>query len=328
MNVFDSAVKTLGPPPIPFTVLGLGSTARGEASPYSDLEFGILLQGQPSEGEKAYFTEWTQRVRDQIAAVGEHASRYNPEGFHFDDKLSPLYTSDGKTPFMGTADELVDAFQRDGGDWEKTALINAEWLYGSDVSRNDAGGWTEPNESWQALQNFHETVVDRLNGEDGSGVISGQELANWTFDLARDMGSDGLKSLPEGVVDVKALARLPMLLVQGLAVQHGLLLEPQTKVAANSIDQRLDLLVQAGRISREDADTILDLQDGLSKLRVRSHLENGEQVDKVALTMEAAQREGLLFDPGLTKLAEDAQALSERVGTIGLNPRTPTFSQR
>jgi Putative nucleotidyltransferase DUF294 len=434
INVFDSAVKTLGEPPVPFTVLSLGSTARGEASPYSDLEFGILLHETASPNQRLYFSELTERVRDQIAAAGEHDSRYIPEGFHFDEQLSPLYKSEGKTPFMGTADELVDAFREDGGDWAKTALLNAEWLYGSDVSRDvhagstmpdenaplptqgqehgDVhGGWTMPDESWRALQKFHAAVVDRLNQQDPSGAISGLELANWTFSMAEEFGDAGLQRLDEDVVDVKKLARLPTLLVQGLAVQHGLLIPPATrmapndidrylaplveqggitpedrdailelavrrglqldptiadqkidqhlatllqnkqisahdevaikrlltarrelpldpKIAANSITPRLTLLVESGRISRKDANAILDLQEGLSKLRVRSHVENGKQVDEVALTPDAAQRDGLLHDPGLVKLVKDAQALSKRANTLGQNPPRVTLSKR
>jgi hypothetical protein len=225
---------------------------------------------------------------------------------------------------MGTADDLVDAFREDGGDWGKTALVSAEWLYGSDVSRNEAGEWTDPGESWRALQDFHANVVDRLDREVSPGVTVGQELASWTFDLARDMGSDGLQRLDQGVVNVKELARLPMLLVQGLAVQQGLLLDPATKVAANSIDQRLDLLVHAGRISRADADAILGLQDGLSKLRVRSHVANGKEEDAVALTEDAGERGHLLYDPGLAKLVKGAQALLDRVDTLSSNPPQPS----
>jgi hypothetical protein len=332
LNVFDSAVKTLGKePPVPFTVLSLGSMARGEASPYSDLEFAILLQKRPSEEEQKYFLELTTRVRDQIAAAGEHASRYNSEGFHFDSGISPLATSEltatGRL-FLGTADDLVQAFGHDAH--VQTTLVNAEWLYGGEVRRSDADGrpsWTRPEESWQAVQDFHAKVVDHLNQEDDSGVQPRLQLARKNFEMATLLSSGGLSREDDGVVDVKELARLPMMLVQGLAVKHGLLLDPKTNIAANNIDQRLKLLVEGKHISREDADAILALQDGLSKLRVRSHLKHGEQVDKVALTEEAGRREGLLYDPGLEKLVADFKALSNRVDHDGLKNPPANLSQ-
>jgi hypothetical protein len=342
-NVFDSAVTTLGKPPMPFTVLGLGSTARGEASPYSDLEFGILLQRKPSEAEQGYFLELSERVRDQMAAVGEQESYYKRDGFHFDAKLSPLTTSEGtKRPFLGTADDLAANLVDETNEWQRTSLINAEWLYGSDVRRNDTGGFTEPGESWRALQDFRDTLLHRLDRDNRSGETAGEKLASWTLDQARDMGSGGLQRRDEGVIDVKELARLPMLLVQGLAVQHGLVLDPATDIAANNIDQRLTLLVEKGVISRKDADAIFDLQDGLSKLRVRSHAEKGKQVDHVALTEQAGRDNDVSYDPHLKALVEDAEALLDRVGTykssldkqvaanreLRLNPPKPTFSER
>jgi hypothetical protein len=324
LNVFDSAVKTLGKePPVPFTVLGLGSTARGEASPYSDLEFAILLHERPSPEDQKYFLELTARVRDQIAAAGEHASRFNPEGFHFDKGISPLTTSEQTATgrlFLGTADDLVQAFAHDAH--VQTTLVNAEWLYGGEVRRFDAGGrpaFTQPDESWRAVQDFHAKVGDHLNHEDGSGVQPRLELARKNLEMAELLSSTALQREDDGVVDVKEMARLPMMLVQGLAVKHGLLRDPDTHIAANSIDQRLTLLVEKKHISRKDADAIMALQDGLSKLRVRSHLMHGNQEDKVALTEEAGKREGLLYDEGLGKLVTDFKALRARVGPDGLN---------
>src|SRR5262249_5625921 len=155
-----------------------------------------------------------------------NGSYYLEKGFHFDPQLNPLLLPH---LFMNSADRLVAdglASEQDEDeaqfDWSRTAFVNAEWFYGSDVGRDDAGKWTEPDESWQALKNFHAKVADHLKGSEG------QKLGRWTINLAREMGSDGLSRKQDGVVNVKNLARLPMLLVQGLAVQHGLLLDPKT----------------------------------------------------------------------------------------------------
>jgi hypothetical protein len=114
--------------------------------------------------------------------------------------------------------------------------------------------------------------------------------------------------------------------VQGLAAQHGLLIDRKTRIPANSIDQRLTLLVENEKISRQDANTILALQDGLSKVRVRSHVKHGKQVDEVALTEEAGQREGLLYDPALPKLVQDFEALLKRIRPDGLVATPPPRS--
>ena len=54
-NLVDTAVQILTPtPPCPFLVVALGSLARGEATPYSDLEYMFLIEQSTPETEK-YF---------------------------------------------------------------------------------------------------------------------------------------------------------------------------------------------------------------------------------------------------------------------------------
>ena len=314
LELFDHARATLGEPPVPFTVLGLGSTARGEASPFSDLEFAILLPDDHTPEDRRYFVELSERVRDQITAIGENGSYLRGEGFHFDANLNPARRPD---LFMNSADGLLrEGLAPKGGphDWTRTAFANAEWLYGSDAGRSADGSWQEPTASWHAVQDFHARLQQHLATPGPQGAASvGVELGRWTLDLARGMGSDGLVQAQRGEIDVKALARLPMLLVQGLAIQHGLILDPQTGVVANSTFQRLHLLVEAGVLSSDDANAILTLQDQLSEMRVRSHFHHGRQEDTVATTEAAAQRSGRLYEADLAPLVEQAQALLQRV---------------
>ncbi len=71
------AEAKLGPPPTPYAIVGLGSLSRNEASPYSDLDFAILIRDD-SEQTRAYFqklnTEMSQLVlglkESQIATRG------------------------------------------------------------------------------------------------------------------------------------------------------------------------------------------------------------------------------------------------------------------
>jgi hypothetical protein len=70
-------------------------------------------------------------------------------------------------------------------------------------------------------------------------VNAGQEYWRCTIEQARDLSKAGPKNLAARVVDVEERARPAMLLVQGLAEQHGLLRDLETGIAANNIDQRL-----------------------------------------------------------------------------------------
>ena len=62
-NLVDTAVQILTPtPPCPFLVVALGSLARGEATPYSDLEYMFLIEQNTPETEKYFellaFSDW------------------------------------------------------------------------------------------------------------------------------------------------------------------------------------------------------------------------------------------------------------------------------
>lgn len=69
-SLIASCQVSLGEPPCDFEVIGFGSIARQEMTPYSDLEFGILL-GDHKAADVAYFEALTRAVQLKIVALGE-----------------------------------------------------------------------------------------------------------------------------------------------------------------------------------------------------------------------------------------------------------------
>ncbi len=64
------AQALLGPPPVKWSCLGLGSMARGEMCPYSDIEFAFLIEEETPEA-LAYFRKLARLLQIQVINLGE-----------------------------------------------------------------------------------------------------------------------------------------------------------------------------------------------------------------------------------------------------------------
>jgi tetratricopeptide (TPR) repeat protein len=66
----DDCMQGMSSPPCKFSILGLGSTAREEATPYSDLEFCILVE-KSTDTALQYFTDFTNFLHLKVVELGE-----------------------------------------------------------------------------------------------------------------------------------------------------------------------------------------------------------------------------------------------------------------
>ena len=107
--MIDRAVHELGQPPCIFAAVTLGSASRGEASPYSDIEFGFVLPNGLTDETQVQATDYLRRVaemvRFQVRALGESGGLETPIGLHWDEGFnSPAEAPDS---FIGTAAQLI-----------------------------------------------------------------------------------------------------------------------------------------------------------------------------------------------------------------------------
>ncbi|XP_028391922.1 uncharacterized protein LOC114516594 [Dendronephthya gigantea] len=74
VEIFSYCCGIAGPAPCNFSIIGLGSMSRQEITPYSDLEFAILVESKnknSSSEQRQYFRFLTYLIQAQIIKLGE-----------------------------------------------------------------------------------------------------------------------------------------------------------------------------------------------------------------------------------------------------------------
>jgi hypothetical protein len=279
-TMFDKAMQVLGPPPGPppanFAVLSLGSAARGEASPYSDVEFAIVLDRPATPELKGYMQRLSELVRFQVDNLGEGLGLETPAGFHWD----PAGNSPVEEPdkFIGSAGELVTANLREAEEGTPTEIFGLTMFSGAEYLYSPNG-----DADWPLVKGIQTAAARYLDApsEVETGLTRGQVLGRWMIGEALAIAKLD-EAAKADVVDVKALARFPMLLAQGLAREHGIAVD-ETGSATNSTLMRLDALESAGVLSAKDAQILRDATIALGGARIEAHLQAGWADDRVHL---------------------------------------------
>lgn len=94
----------VGPPPCHYTVIGLGSLARGEATPYSDLEFAYLVENQ---AYSHYFNRLAMATYFNLNNLGETPLK----GFYLEELIDNYGTKKSSSWFK---DMAMSGFKFDG----------------------------------------------------------------------------------------------------------------------------------------------------------------------------------------------------------------------
>ncbi|KIC76714.1 hypothetical protein DB41_EY00250 [Neochlamydia sp. TUME1] len=142
-NLVNQSIEALGAKPCEFAMIGFGSLAREEMTPYSDLEFGILVQENTPTTRK-YFKSLTFLLHLQVINLGEtilpalNISCLKAIGF-FDAKTPRGFCFDGegvegkgcKTPF---------------GNRHTFELINTPEKMAQYIAKNEEGRWWHDQE--------------------------------------------------------------------------------------------------------------------------------------------------------------------------------------
>ena len=112
-SLVEESMQTLGTSPTGYAFMGMGSMARGEMCPYSDIEFAILIE-RDTEESKRYFRSLSRLLEVKIINLGETPFR----GYAQSESITPIglsVDSGGMSPLgcqpgfelIGTAQKLA-----------------------------------------------------------------------------------------------------------------------------------------------------------------------------------------------------------------------------
>ncbi len=124
-NLFWDAERVIGKPPCKYSVLGLGSMALGQMTPYSDLEFAILTENEgyknhESQRVKDYFKNLCHYIHFKVILLGETVikdygvdlTHVMKRGTQFDPgEKTPL----GESDLVRTVDGMITLLRDDAG---------------------------------------------------------------------------------------------------------------------------------------------------------------------------------------------------------------------
>lgn len=253
VTLIEEAIAQIGPPPKGFAVMTLGSMARREASPYSDIEFAFLVRN-PSDS--AYFKELVKLLHLKMVNIGESVDAHNGfgrvNGFRMDAKLQ----------LIGTPQELAEMqkeewlLRNSGEITTVNALTTVSFLMGD-------------REIVDAYQKAIDYILDqrpgflswfssepRLREQRARTLIEGYLTE---FEPRLDQDKITLRAF-----DVKKeLYRLPQSTIAALALYY--------RIKGNNTLELIDLLRVQGIFGEEGANRLKEAFRSILALRIQAH---------------------------------------------------------
>ncbi|XP_019643818.1 PREDICTED: uncharacterized protein LOC109484909 [Branchiostoma belcheri] len=289
----SECMEVLGPAPCKYAVTGLGSQATETVTPYSDLEFTILLDEHcDTDSNKQYFRHLTHYLHLKIINLGETIipavaikslndfESSNPADNWFYDSVTPRgFAFDGAMPWASKtplgrgktkakpALELIRSPSR-MAELQQEDFALSEGYHLSDILRNVCCITGDDSLVGRYIEIVNETLTSTRRR--GSSIF---RRAGDT--LAKDVERYGKQGLTARLLDVKKdIYRFPTISIDSLCILCGLQPGRVWKVISD--------MVESGILTRENADHLKVLVSISAELRLRTYLANGKQCETMS----------------------------------------------
>ncbi|XP_078699832.1 uncharacterized protein LOC144926703 [Branchiostoma floridae x Branchiostoma belcheri] len=290
----DECIAKLGPPPCKYAFIGMGSQATELVTPYSDLEFAILIEeGMDDDDTRTYFIHLTQYLHLKVINLGETILpamaipslndflSEDPEKDWFYDSVTPRgFAFDGfmpwasKTPLGRDRTKTKDPVSliQTPAELAKYQYIRsalAEGYHLSDILRRVT--YLTGDES---LVDEYTSIVNK--SVDRPPVLS---RSSAMLILKDDIGQiENVKATAQLLDVKKEIYRFPSVAVDVLSICCG--------ITIPSVWGMIEELHKTQRISHENAHHLTVLISISAELRLRTYIANGEQKDRLSPLME------------------------------------------
>ncbi|KAI8499999.1 hypothetical protein Bbelb_223160 [Branchiostoma belcheri] len=290
----DECIAKLGPPPCKYAFMGLGSQATELVTPYSDLEFAILIEeGKDDDDTRRYFLNLTHYLHLKvinleetilpamaIPSLNDFLSE-DPKKVWFYDSVTPRgFAFDGfmpwasKTPFGRDETKSkppVSLIQTPAklAEYQHLHIALAEGYHLSDILRRVT--YLTGDES---LVEEYTSIVN--NSVDRSPVLSRLSAMLILKDNIREIKN--VEPTDQLVNVKKEIYRFPSVAVDVLSICCG--------ITISSVWGMIEELHKTQWISDEDAHHLTVLISISAELRLRTYIANGGQKDRLSPLME------------------------------------------